>query len=892
MTTFPDHPPNWHALSCDDAAARLTTDPRRGLSEQAARQRLQEVGENRLDEPPTTPAWVVFARQFTGVLSLVLVVASLLALWIGEHIDAAAIFVVLIINGGLGFIQERRAERALAALKTMLAKQATVRRDGGERQVPASELVPGDIAVIATGDRIPADGRLIRAVGLEIDESVLTGESVAVAKDETALADDGLPLGDRRNMAYTNTVVTRGRGEMLVTATGMSTETGRLADLLAATEESTTPLQDQLDRLGKRLAAIAVGVVAVILGIALLQGRPVSEAMLTAIALAVAAVPEGLPAVVTVTLALGMQRMARRGAIVKRLAAVETLGCASVVCSDKTGTLSLNRMTARTLFFRGKRLDVPTGQSGAGITGAGPEIERLLIPMALCNDSRLDNGEVIGDPTEGALLAVCAMAGMTPEPLVERLPRIGEVPFDSANKYMATFHRTGDTVQEFVKGAPDIIIGRCSHLAGEDGDVDIDAAVRDALMHQNDTLAADALRVIAIAAKRMSVDEFEARQDLTEHVDGLVLLGLIGMADPVRPEVKTAIDLCREAGIDVKMITGDHRGTAAAIADQLGLEGEVVLGVDVDAMDAETLESRIEAIGVFARVAPENKMRIVEALRTKGHVVAMTGDGVNDAPALKSADIGMAMGRAGTEVTKEAATMVLTDDNFSTIVDAIQEGRTIYTNIVKFVRYQLSTNLGALLTVFAATVMGLPMPFSPLQLLWVNVIMDGPPAMALGVDPMSEGQMKQKPRRKSDQILTLRRFWVLCYLGAVMATGTLGVFLWGLETGDNERAVTLAFTTFVLFHIANAFNARSETESLFSRQFMSNPSLWLSLACVLCLQVIAVNWPPAQAVMHTVSLAPADWAAATAVAASILVVEEARKLLLRRLPRANAAKAS
>ena len=869
--------PTWHCMSEAAAAARLDVDLSFGLTAMAARERLLRFGENRLAESPPTAAWMIFGRQFMGVLPMILGVASLLAAWIGETIDAAAILAVLVLNGVLGFIQERRAERALAALKTMLARHATVRRDGLETRITADESAPGDIAIIATGDKIPADGRLIRCHGLEIDESVLTGESVAVAKDTATLDEAALPIGDRINMAYANTVVTRGRGEMLITATGMATETGRLAGMLAAAEESTTPLQRQLDRLGKRLAAIAVGVVLLILAIALLQGTPMTEAVLTAITLAVAAVPEGLPAVVTVTLALGMQRMARRGAIVKRLAAVETLGCATVICSDKTGTLTLNRMTAQTVFFHGEHLDVRAGQSFGDV-----DLGRMLVPMALCNDSRLEDGEVFGDPTEGALLSVCAIAGVVPGALIERLPRIGEIAFDSASKFMATFHREGDTVHVFVKGAPDVIVGRCSHFADAGGDVAFDAATRDRLLADNDSLAADSLRVIAVAVGSLPADEFDATDELATHIDDLVLLGLVGMADPIRPEVKAAVALCHNAGIDVKMVTGDHKATAFAVAGQLGLDGDVVLGIEIDGMDAETLAARIETIAVFARVAPEHKLRIIEALRSKGHVVAMTGDGVNDAPALKRADIGMAMGRTGTEVTKEAATMVLTDDNFSTIVHAIEEGRTIYANIVKFVRYQLSTNLGALITVFAATAIGLPMPFSPIQLLWVNVIMDGPPAMALGLDPAPEGQMNQKPRRATDEILTTRRFWVLCYLGAVMAVGTLGVFLWGLETGDKARAVTLAFTTFVLFQIANAFNARDERQSAFSATFLRNRSLWLSLLVVVCLQVTAVNWPPAQTVMHTVALSAADWSVAVAVAAGILVIEEIRKLFLRR----------
>jgi len=865
----------WHNLTPAGAAARLETDVEHGLTTAEAAARRRRVGPNSLTEPPPPSPFRVFARQFAGVLPLILAAAAGLALWIGDVLDAVAILVVLIINGGLGFLQERRAERALAALKSMLAQRAVVRRDGREVEIAAEDLVPGDLALLSTGDRLPADGRLILVRGLEVDESVLTGESLAVAKSARELGGDAPPLGDRFNMAYANTVVTRGRGEMLVTATGMTTETGRLAEMMSAAGDSLTPLQSQLDRLGKRLAIIALAVVAIILVIALAKGTPVDEAILTAITLAVAAVPEGLPAVVTVTLALGMQRMARRGAIVKRLAAVETLGCATVVCSDKTGTLTRNRMTAQALYFQNRHWTVPDGSE----TGRG--LHRLLVPMALCNDARLEGDAVIGDPTEGALLAMCTAAGLDPTALAARLPRVAEIPFESTSKFMATYHRSDDDVCVFVKGAPDIVIERCGRLAGADGDQDFDAAARAVVTAQINAWAAKALRVIAIATRQLPAADFDAEGDLGTHMGDLVLLGLVGLSDPVRPEALDAVRICRLAGIDVKMVTGDHRETAHAVADQLGLSGDVVMGTEVDAMDAEHLSARIESIGVFARVAPENKMRIVEALRQRGHVVAMTGDGVNDAPALKQADIGMAMGRTGSEVSKEAAAMVLTDDNFATIVGAVAEGRTIYANIVKFVRYQLSTNLGALMTVFGAVVAGLPMPFTPIQILWVNVIMDGPPAMALGVDPAPAGQMTEPPRRPTDQILTLRRFGVLCYLGAVMAAGTLGIFLWALQTGSADRAVTLAFTTFVLFQVFNAFNARTERASTFSALFFKNRSLWASLTTVVALQILAVQWPLAQTVMHTTALTAADWVAAAGTAVLILVIEEARKLARR-----------
>jgi len=872
--------PTWHVLDGAQCARRLASDPETGLSEPESRARLERDGANRLAEAPPTSALRVLARQFMGVMPAILGVAGVLALAVGERLDAAAIFVVLAINGVLGFAQERRAENALAALKSMLARRATVRRDGVDHDIDAAGLVAGDVILLTTGDRVPADGRLLETVALEIDESVLTGESVPVGKHTGPLAAEILALGDRTCMAYANTVVTRGRGVLLVTATGMTTETGRLAEMLAAAEETTTPLQLQLDRLGRRLAGIALCVVGIILAIALIRGTPFAEAALIAITLAVAAVPEGLPAVVTVTLALGMQRMARRGAIVKRLAAVETLGCATVVCSDKTGTLTLNRMTVQALFLAGRRFGVDDGLRAAAAT----DLERFLVPLALCNDARMDGDRLIGDPTEGALLDVATKGGIDRSALEAQLPRIAEVPFDSATKLMATFHRRGEDVEIFVKGAPDMLLGRCAKFAGANGDVALDDEGRRRLAGENESLAADALRIIAVATGRVAAADFDAAADLDRHLDGLVFIGMVGMIDPVRPEVGGAVSRCRDAGIGVKMVTGDHHGTATAIARHLGLNGDVVLGADVDAMDTETLAARIDGIDVFARVAPENKMRIVEALRARGHVVAMTGDGVNDAPALKHADIGMAMGKSGTDVTREAATMVLTDDNFATIVHAVEEGRTIYANIVKFVRFQLSTNMGALATVFTATAMGLPMPFSPIQLLWVNVIMDGPPAMALGIDPPDDGHMVRPPRGVDDQILTLRRFGVLAFLGAVMTLGTLGVFLWALEAGDGTRAGTLAFTTFVLFQAFNAFNARAETSTAFDRQQLRNPTLWTALAGVVVMQAIAVHWEPARAIMHTVPLAPLDWLVAASVAASILVLEEARKMFARRLP--------
>ena len=885
-TTEPSATHPWHAQSADRACADLLADRSRGLSPDEAARRLAVHGPNLLASTPPRPAWLKFLDQFKNVLTFVLIGAAVLAGAIGDLKDAAVILIVVVFNAALGFHQEYRAEKTLAALKGMLARRARVRRDGQTTEVEVDGLVPGDLVLLEAGDRIPADGRFLAAHNVEVDEAALTGESLAVGKHTEAVG-AAAPLAERVNMGFMNTTVTRGRAELLVTATGMATEMGRLAAMLEAAEEGETPLQKELDRVGKRLAAIAVAVIAVILVVGIGYGQDVAKAVLNAVALAVAAIPEGLPAVVTVTLAVGMYRMARQRAIVKKLAAVETLGSTTIICSDKTGTLTLNQMTARALFYRGRRFSV----SGEGYTAAGeiasddgrpaPDFAPLLLPMALCSESRISDGKLIGDPTEGALLALAAKGGMAPEAALEHRPRIAEVPFDSAHKFMATFHHMGEEVLLLVKGAPDVLLARSSRWAGPDGETGLDDAARTAFMAENEAMAGHAFRVLAVASKSIPAREFDPGGDLMSWVADLIFQGLAGIQDPPRPEAGEAIALCKRAGIAVRMITGDHRVTAAAIARELGLHGEVMSGAELDAVSAHELAATIERVAVFARVAPEHKVKIVAALKEQGHVVAMTGNGVNDAPALKTADIGVAMGIAGTEVTKEAAAMVLADDNFATIVRAVREGRTIFENIVKFVRFQLSTNIGAILTVSSATFMGLPAPFTAIQILWVNIIMDGPPAMALGVDPPRAGVMDAAPRAPGQAILSGARLGRLAQYGLTMAVGTLAVFWWALEENGEAHALTLAFTTFVLFQFFNVMNARNETGSAFNRQLFANGKLWLALAAVLALQAVAVHWGPAQALFTTVDLSPRDWMLAAATAASVLVLEEARKLAAR-----------
>ena len=877
----------WHSLATEQVANELRSDPARGLTDAEAAVRLADRGPNRLAEKAPRAAWRKFLDQFRNFLVIVLIGAAVLAGTVGDLKDAMVIAIVVLLNATLGFIQEHRAEAALAALKNMLAPVARVRRGVRPTLLPAEQLVPGDLLLLEAGDRIPADARVLSAHAAEVAEAALTGESHPVGKTPAAVPVQAA-LAERHSMVHMNTVVTRGRIEAMVCATGMQTEMGKLAGLLAETAESTTPLKVQLDALARRLAAIAGAVVALMFALGLARGDGLVDTAMTAIALAVAAIPEGLPAVVTVTLALGMHRMARRRAIVRRLAAVETLGCTTVICSDKTGTLTVNRMTARRAWLLGRHFVVDgEGYDGRGRISAEdetdtPDLRPLLLPAALCADSRIRDGELIGDPTEGALLALAAKCGIDAESLAEQCPRIAEIPFESTHKFMATFHHDGDVVRMWLKGAPDVLLARATRWITKDGEQPLDDAERVTIVDTNAAFANDALRVLALAGRAIPAGEFDPAGDLMAWANELTIVGLVGLIDPPRSEARAAIATCRDAGIGVKMITGDHRSTAAAIARDLGLGGAVREGRELEGLSGRALAELVEGSAVFARVSPEHKLAIVNALKSRGHVVAMTGDGVNDAPALKAADIGVAMGITGTEVTKEAATLVLADDNFATIVAAVKEGRTIYDNIVKFVRFQLSTNIGAILTVLGAPLFGLPTPFTAIQILWVNIIMDGPPAMTLGVEPARPGVMDQPPRAADASILTGRRMARLSLYGLTMAAGTLAAYAWGeSRSGGHAYAVTLAFTTFVLFQFFNIFNARAEHDSAFGRQFFDNRRLWLALFGVVGLQFVVVHWAPAQAVFDTVDLTPADWALATLIASSVLLFDEIRKLAER-----------
>ncbi|WP_336923367.1 cation-translocating P-type ATPase [Aquipuribacter sp. SD81] len=894
----PGGDPGWHAREADDVAAALGVEVSEGLGDDEVRRRLDEHGRNVVQEAEQTPWWRLLLAQFADPLVVILLVAAVVAGAVGDLKDPIVIGVVLLLNAGIGFYQENQAQHSMSALQSMLTFSARVRRGGRVSDVEGSELVPGDVVVLRGGDRVPADGRLVRAKGVQVEESALTGEAAAVDKT-LDVVDADAPLAERHNRLFMNTTVARGEAEMVVTETGMATEVGRIAERLREEDDDTTPLQRQLRGLTVRLAVVAGVACALVFALGLLQGDAFADVLLDAVALAVAAVPEGLPAVVTVTLAVGMNQMAKRNAIVKRLVSVETLGSTTVICTDKTGTLTLNEMTAREVVSHGRTWEV----SGEGYDPEGrigddgedfPTPRDVFLPVVLCSDAEVHDGELKGEPTEGALLVVGLKAGVDADEVREAYPRVATVPFDSARKYMATFHvltgedssRDGeDEPVVLVKGAPDVVLPMCATWWGADGKEDLDDERREQVREAVQALSEQGRRVLAVASRAMDAPaDADADEDALaeEHVHDLHLQAVVGIVDPARPEAAEAISTCTHAGITVKMITGDHKVTASAIAADLGIATEAAEGRELDGVEGAELDDLVQRTGVFARVSPDHKVRIVEALRERGEVVAMTGDGVNDAAALKAAHIGVAMGRSGTDVAKEAGEVVLTDDNFATIVNAVERGRAIYDNIVKFVRFQLSTNIGAILAIVVARAATLPTPFSPVQILWVNIIMDGPPALALGVDPPDPDVMERRPRDPDAHVLDLRRLLVLALIGATMAAGTLAMFLYGeLVIGDEAVATTMAFSTFVLFQVVNAFNARSETATAFRRHSLANGRLLVALAAVLVLQVLVVHVPVAQPVFDTTALTLTEWLMCAGVATSVLLVEEVRKAVVR-----------
>ena len=913
----------------DAVLAELGTDARLGLSQGEARARLERYGTNELMAEKPVPAWRKFLAQFHDVLVILLLIATVISagLWLVERdsalpYEAIAILAVVLLNAVMGYMQQSRAEQAVAALRQMSAAHAKVMRDGARQSIPAAEVVPGDLILIEEGDTVPADARLIQSTALQTAEAALTGESLPVSKDTRPITAE-VGLGDRHNMLFSGTTATYGRGKAVVVATGMDTQMGRIAGMLKEAPTESTPLQRELDRVGRLLGiivvAIAVVMIATILLVEDVRGfSAIFDVLILGVALAVAAVPEGLPAVVTAVLALGVQRMAKRNAIVRHLAAVETLGSANVIASDKTGTLTKNEMTVRAVVTASGRVSfggtgyAPEGdmrrEGGGAIDGAlRSELMRALAAADRANNAVLQERDgrwtVQGDPTEGALIVAARKAGLEDEALDARFARVAEVPFSSERKLMTTVHtdaQVRECVLAFTKGAPDVLLARCSReLVGEETRPLSDAR-RAEILKANEKLAREALRTLGVAFRPLPAAAFEA-DEVDERVEqDLVFAGLIGMIDPPRAEAREAVTRAKAAGIRPIMITGDHPITAAVIAEELGIaaNGRAVAGAELEKMPDDVLAQTVQDVSVYARVNPEHKLHIVKALQREAAIVAMTGDGVNDAPALKTADIGVAMGMTGTDVSKEAADMVLADDNFATIVAAVEEGRAIFANIRKFLRYLLSSNIGEVMTMVFGVLLadaigltaagggGVVLPLLATHLLWINLVTDGAPALALGVDPADAGVMNEPPRPRGEGVIT-RRMWAgIFFVGATMAAGTLLVLDASLPggllegSGTMRYAQTMAFTTLVFFSLFNVFNARSDERSAFVGLF-TNKWLWGAVLVSLVLQAAVMYIPFLQHAFSTVSLSVGDWLRCAAVASSVLWLRELSKVITR-----------
>ena len=881
---------DWYQQETDDVLRQLATSFESGLSSAEAYRRLEEYGPNELQAAAHISPWHILFQQFKNVLIIILLIATLLSAFLGHGIEAVAIAVIVLFAVLLGFVQEFRAEKAIEALRQMAAPTASVLRDGEEMELPAHDVVPGDVTFLRAGDKIPADVRLLEAINLQIEEAALTGESVPVEKQVAAIPAADLALGDRRNMGYAGTVATYGRGRAVVVGTGMNTEFGKIATMLQTIETGRTPLQENLDRVGAVLARASFVIVGIIVALGLFRGQDFIEMLIFGVALAVAVVPEALPAVVTISLAIGVQRMVKRHALMRRLPAVETLGSTSVICSDKTGTLTKDEMTVRKVHTAGQMFDVsgtgyePHGQFSynGGSTQPPEALRQLLRGAALASDAHIVHNEtenrwhVKGDPTEGALVVAAAKAGMAKAELDRTYPRLDEIPFTSETKRMTTLHQMPEGVMAFSKGAPEIILEDCTQQMTADGVRPLDAADRARLLETAQEMAGQALRVLAVAAKPETI--------IGQAEKGMTYLGMLGMIDPPRPEAKAAIATCNEAGIKAIMITGDHPLTARAVATELGLlkNGRVVTGAELEAMDDAQFEQQVEDIEVYARVSPAHKLRVVTALQNRGHIAAMTGDGVNDAPALKKADIGIAMGITGTDVTKEAAAMTLTDDNFASIVAAIEEGRGIFGNVKKYLMYLLSSNIGEIGLMAGATLLGLPLPLSAVQILSVNLATDGLPALALAVDPPEPDLMKRKPRDPRTGIFT-RPVVILMLLGGIWSTIiNLGLFIWADSSGRRHpEAMTMTFVSLVLIQFFKAYNFRSDRHSVLNKPFANKWLNWAIIFDFLFLLVI-VYVPWFHEPFGTFSLPWRDWAILVPLAFTVVPVLELAKWMERR----------
>ncbi|MDD5041445.1 MAG: HAD-IC family P-type ATPase [Candidatus Peribacteraceae bacterium] len=881
----------WHTMTVEETLEALHTPAQSGLGVAEAARRLKAYGVNELRKTDGISPWKLLFGQLKNVLIIILLIAIVLSAILGHEIEAITIGIIVVFAVLLGFVQEYRAERAIDALRKMAAPLATVLRGGEEKDIPAKDIVPGDVISLIAGNRIPADGRVMKSVNLHADEASLTGESVPVAKGSEPMLSEKPPIGDRHNMLFAGTAITYGRGTMVVTATGMQTEFGKIAQMLETVKEGATPLQRNLDEAGKRLAQWAGLIVALVAMAGIVRGQPVLDMVIFGVALAVAVVPEALPAVVTISLAIGVQRMVKRHALIRHLPAVETLGSTSVICTDKTGTLTKDEMTVRRILAAGETYDVtgsgynPQGefrQNGIHITPPAALCE-LLRAAVLASDTRLVRGEggvweIKGDPTEGALVVAAAKAGVQKDQEDERNPRTAEVPFTSESKRMVTLHQTPQGAMAFAKGAPEVIVEACTMIRTSQGTVAFSLEEKARVLDTARAMADDALRLIAVAVRETD--------DIGATAHGMTFLGLVGMIDPPRPEAQSAVHRCEEAGIRVVMITGDHPITAQAVAKELGiLRGNRVLtGNELDVMSDTELASIIGKIDVFARVSPAHKLRVVTALQHHGRIVAMTGDGVNDAPALKKADVGIAMGISGTDVSREAADMMLTDDNFASIVAAVEEGRAIFGNIKKYLMYLLSSNIGELFLMVGASVLGTTLPLSAVQILYVNLVTDGLPALALAVDPPERDLMRRPPRNPKGTIFNRPVVFLMLLGGIWSAAVNLGLFFWAFSSGrSTAEAMTMTFLSLVLIQFFKAYNFRSDRHSVLRRPFANR---WLNIAIFseILLLIATVYWPVLQHPFGTFAVTAQDWIIILALAASVIPVLEIGKWMIRRGP--------
>jgi Ca2+-transporting ATPase len=902
----------WHTYSVETTLKDLKVDMHLGLTKTEAQIRLAKYGPNELIEHGGKSPWRILLDQFRETMVVVLIIAAIISAALHDWKDAIAILAIVIVNAILGFVQEYRAEKAMQALKKMAAPIVRVRRDGQVLEIEAHELVPGDLVLLEAGSAVPADARLVESASLRVSEASLTGESHAVDKNIEILEGDNLPLGDRHNLVYMGTAVTYGRGTAVVVDTGMRTQLGRIAELIQSVDGEQTPLQKRMAQLGRSLALASLGIVAVVFTLGLLRGEQITEMFITSIAMAVAAIPEGLPAVVTISLALGAQRMLRRQALIRKLPAVETLGSVTTICSDKTGTLTENRMTVTILDVLGETQQVDTMlEKGLPVLDAEfrpserPPIRSLgllLRAAALVNDAVLqetsegdDCCRAIGDPTEGALLIAAARAGLWKSTLDQRWPRVAEIPFTSERKLMTTVHKVNIPVDDpsespwrdkpyvaFCKGAVDEMLSITSHVWAGDQAVPLDNNLRDRILESNNTLAQGGQRVLGVAFRPLEALPVEIDETVLE--TQMTFIGLTGMIDPPRQEVETAVSTCQTAGIRPVMITGDHPLTALRIAKDLGIaseNGRILTGQQLASMETEELEAVVEDVPVYARVSPEHKLKIVQALQNRGHIVAMTGDGVNDAPALRRSDIGVAMGITGTDVSKEAADMVLLDDNFATIVRAVSEGRTIYDNIRKFIRYTMTSNVGEIMVMLLAPFFGMPLPLTALQILWVNLVTDGLPGLALGVEPPEKNTMQRPPHPPGESIFARGLGFDILWVGPFMGVVALGVGLWGYLSG-NPYWTTMVFTTLTLAQMGNALAIRSERDSLFSIGLLSNKLMLGAVMLTLLLQMLITYLPPAQVIFGIQPLPLAELLISLAASTLVFWAIELEKLIKRR----------